>query len=63
MTFDPIFLAQSGVLGLALDVALAREWYKKAMKLGSTRLRARRVFKILVSGEKRRGLRRSLSSP
>jgi hypothetical protein len=36
MTFDPIFLAQNGVVGLAPDVALAREWYKKAMKLGST---------------------------
>jgi hypothetical protein len=36
MTFDPIFLAQNGAVGLAADVALAREWYKKAMKLGST---------------------------
>ena len=36
MTFDPIFLAQNRVLGLAPDVALAREWYTKAMKLGST---------------------------
>jgi hypothetical protein len=35
MTFDPIFLAKNGVRGLAPDVALAREWYKKAMKLGS----------------------------
>jgi len=36
MTFDPIFLAQNRVLGLAPDVASAREWYTKAMKLGST---------------------------
>jgi hypothetical protein len=36
MTFDPIFLGQNGVLGLAPDAAMAREWYTKAMKLGST---------------------------
>jgi hypothetical protein len=36
MTFDPGFLAQRGVLGFAPDVAQAREWYDRAMKLGSS---------------------------
>jgi TPR repeat protein len=36
MTFDPVFLIQSGVLGIAPDVAQAREWYDRAVKLGST---------------------------
>jgi hypothetical protein len=36
MTFDPVFLAQKGALGPAPDVAQAREWYDRAIKLGST---------------------------
>jgi hypothetical protein len=36
MTFDPVFLAQRGVLGFTADVAQAREWYDKAGELGST---------------------------
>jgi hypothetical protein len=36
MTFDPGFLAQRGVLGFSPDVAQAREWYDRAMKLGSS---------------------------
>jgi hypothetical protein len=36
MTFDPVFLTQRGVLGFAPDVAQAREWYDRAMKLGSS---------------------------
>jgi TPR repeat protein len=36
MTFDPIFLTQRGVLGFAPDVAQAREWYNRAIKLGSS---------------------------
>ena len=35
MTFDPVFLTERGVLGFAPDVAQAREWYDRAMKLGS----------------------------
>jgi hypothetical protein len=35
MTFDPVFLAQRGILGFSPDVPQAREWYNKAMKLGS----------------------------
>jgi hypothetical protein len=36
MTFDQAFLAKWGVLGFAADAAQAREWYDKAIKLGST---------------------------
>jgi TPR repeat protein len=36
MTFDSIFLAQRGVLGVAPDATQAREWYDRAIKLGST---------------------------
>jgi hypothetical protein len=36
MTFDPVFLAERGILGSASDVAQARAWYQQAMKLGST---------------------------
>ena len=36
LTYDRVFLAQSGVLGFAPDVGQAREWYDKAIKLGST---------------------------
>jgi hypothetical protein len=36
MTFDPVFLAQQGVVGFAPDVAQARVWYVRAIELGST---------------------------
>jgi TPR repeat protein len=36
MTFDQAFLAKWGVLGFAADAAQAREWYDRAIKLGST---------------------------
>lgn len=36
MTFDPVILVERGVFGLAPDAAQAREWYDKAMQLGST---------------------------
>jgi hypothetical protein len=36
MTFDQAFLAQWGVVGIASDSAQAREWYDRAIKLGST---------------------------
>jgi hypothetical protein len=35
MTFDQAFLAQWGVLGFAPDLAQARKWYDRAIKLGS----------------------------
>jgi len=36
LTFDQPLLAQSGVPGFGPDVGQAREWYKRAIKLGST---------------------------
>jgi hypothetical protein len=36
MTFDPVFLAERGVLGSAPDVVQARAWYERAMELGLT---------------------------
>lgn len=36
LTFDGTVLAPSGVLGIGLDVGQAREWYERAIKLGST---------------------------
>ena len=36
MTFDPVFLAERGVVGFAPDVAQARGWYERAAELGST---------------------------
>jgi hypothetical protein len=36
LTFDRTFLAQSGALGISADVGQAREWYERAIKLGST---------------------------
>jgi TPR repeat protein len=36
LTYDPVLLAQLGVLGFAPDAGQAREWYDKAIKLGST---------------------------
>ena len=35
-TFDPVFLAGKGVLGLAPDLVQARAWYQRAVELGST---------------------------
>jgi hypothetical protein len=36
LTFDGTVPAQSGVLGIGADVGQAREWYQRAIKLGST---------------------------
>src|SRR5215472_14156252 len=36
LTFDGTVRAQSGVLGIGSDVGQARDWYERAIKLGST---------------------------
>jgi len=36
LTFDGTVLAQSGVLGIGSDLGQAREWYERAIRLGST---------------------------
>jgi hypothetical protein len=47
LTFDWTVLAQSGVLGIGSDVGQAREWYERAIKLGSAE--ASRHLERLVS--------------
>jgi hypothetical protein len=47
MTFDPDLLVQRGVLGIAPDAAQAREWYARAIRLGSPE--AERHLKRLMS--------------
>jgi hypothetical protein len=44
-TFDPLLLAEHGVIGLAPDVAQARHWYQRAATLGSTEA-ARRLERL-----------------
>lgn len=34
-TFDPLFIQQLGTIGVVPDVAQARQWYEKAVALGS----------------------------
>jgi hypothetical protein len=50
MTFDPIFLAKTGVLGITPDAAQAREWYDKALRLGSTEA-AHHIERLASSGK------------
>jgi hypothetical protein len=45
VTYDPAFLSEQGVLGLAPDIAQARAWYEKAVELGS-RDAARRLERL-----------------
>jgi len=46
-TYDPIMLTILGTHGVAADVSLARDWYKKASELGSQEAQER--LKLLVS--------------
>ena len=50
MTFDQAFLTQWGVLGFAPDLAQARKWYDRAIKLGS--IQASRHLERLASTPK-----------
>jgi TPR repeat protein len=34
-TFDPLVIQQLGAIGVVPDVAQARQWYEKAVELGS----------------------------
>jgi hypothetical protein len=47
-TFDPLLLAEHGVIGLAPDVAQARHWYQRAAALGSAEA-ARRLERLAGS--------------
>jgi hypothetical protein len=48
VTYDPVFLSEQGVLGIAPDVAQARAWYEKAVELGSSEA-ARRLERLARS--------------
>jgi TPR repeat protein len=34
-TYDPLVMHERGAIGIASDIAQARQWYEKAAKLGS----------------------------
>lgn len=34
-TFDPLYLNELGAIGIQPDIAQARQWYQKAVQLGS----------------------------
>jgi TPR repeat protein len=34
-TFDPLFLHELGTVGIEPDLAQCRQWYQKAVELGS----------------------------
>jgi TPR repeat protein len=40
-TFDPLSLHALGAIGIAPDIAQARQWYEKAVELGSDDARQR----------------------
>jgi hypothetical protein len=44
-TFDPLVLHERGAIGIASDIAQARQWYEKAAKLGSD-VAAQRLTKL-----------------
>src|SRR6266702_314575 len=46
-TFDPIVLEKLGVLGLAAEITMARNWYERAKELGS--VEAPRRLELLAS--------------
>jgi hypothetical protein len=48
-TYDPVFLAGHGVLGLAPDAAQARNWYQRAAELGAADA-TRRLERIAAEG-------------
>jgi hypothetical protein len=53
-TYDPDVLRRMGVIGVAPDVSLAREWYQKASEYGSREARQRlNVLAATVDGGER----------
>jgi TPR repeat protein len=49
-TFDPLVLAELGVLGFPSDPAQARSWYDKAARLGSPEA-SRRIEALAQAGQ------------
>jgi hypothetical protein len=49
-TYDPFVLSKLGAVGVQPDIAVAREWYEKAIKLGSDTA-ARQLAKLAKTGQ------------
>jgi hypothetical protein len=49
-TFDPLVIQQLGAIGVVSDVAQARQWYEKAVELGSDAA-SERVAKLPPTGQ------------
>jgi hypothetical protein len=49
-TFDPLFLHEIGAIGIKPDVAQCRQWYQKAVELGSAAA-AQRLANLLQTGQ------------
>ena len=49
-TFDPLVIQQLGAIGVVSDVAQARQWYEKAMELGSD-VASQRLAKLPQTGQ------------
>jgi TPR repeat protein len=49
-TFDPLVIQQLGAIGVVPDVAQARQWYEKAVELGSEPA-SQRLAKLARSGQ------------
>jgi TPR repeat protein len=49
-TFDPLVIQQLGAIGVVSDVAQARQWYEKAVELGSDAA-SQRLAKLPQTGQ------------
>jgi hypothetical protein len=49
-TFDPLFLYEIGAIGIKADVARCRQWYQKAVELGSETA-AQRLANLVQTGQ------------
>jgi TPR repeat protein len=49
-TFDPLYLNELGAMGIQPDIAQARQWYQKAVELGSDTA-AQRLANLANSGQ------------
>jgi hypothetical protein len=49
-TFDPLFLHETGAVGIEPDIAQCRHWYQKAMELGSEAA-AQRLANLAQTGQ------------
>ena len=49
-TFDPLFLHEIGAIGIKADVVRCRQWYQKAVELGSETA-AQRLANLVQTGQ------------